>query len=242
MKHLINTFLLLVVLLMGCKKEVPPDPVTGNLSIKFDHHVDGQTLSFEDTYYSNAAGNQYRVLMLKYIISGVSLYRDGKRAFRQSTPPKVISGKYEDTQTLLLKNIPIGSYDSISFSLGAVREFNYDNAFELGYDDLGMYWPTSMGGGYHFMRFEGHWKDGADYGGYAFHIGQNENLITTGFPVSIMVELSQSSNLGVEMNLNEWFENPHLYNLKIESGYTMGDTVKMNMLVQNGHNVFSIKN
>ncbi len=226
---------------MGCKSEDSLDPAAGNLSIKFDHHVDGQALSFEDTYYSNAAANQYRVLMLKYMISGVSLYREGKRAFRQTTAPKVISGKYEDTQMMLLKSIPTGNYDSVSFSLGVVPEFNYDNAFELGYDDLGMYWPTSMGGGYHFMRFEGHWKDGADYGGYAFHLGQNENLITVGFGISLIIEENQSSNIGIEMNLNEWFENPHLYDLKVESGYTMGDTIKMNMLVQNGHNVFSIK-
>ncbi len=241
MKHLSKISVLLLVLLFGCKEEDVTDPVTGNLSLKFDHHVDGQVLSFEDTYYSNAAGNQYRVLMLKYLISGASLYKDGKRTFRQTTPPQVISGRYADTQTLLLKGVTVGHYDSISFSLGAVREFNYDNAFELGYDDLGMYWPTSMGGGYHFMRFEGHWKDGADYGGYAFHIGQNENLITTGFPVDVTIEQSVSTHLGVEMNLNEWFDNPHLYDLKIESGYTMGDTIKMNMLVQNGHNVFSIK-
>lgn len=242
MKHLINTVILLVVLLFACKKVDTTDPKTGNLAIKFDHAVNGQTLSFEDTYYNNAAGNQYRVLMLKYLISGVTLFKDGKQTYRQNTPPKIISGKYEDTQTMLLRNIPVGNHDSISFSLGAVREFNYDNAFELGYDDLGMYWPTSMGGGYHFMRFEGHWKDGADYGGYAFHIGQNENLITTGFPVEIVIEENVSSNVGFEMNLNEWFENPHLYDLKIESGYTMGDTIKMNMLVQNGHNVFSVKN
>lgn len=241
MKSRIILSLLVLAAAVSCSKE-QNDPVeTGLLELQFEHQIDGDPLEMDNTFYTNAAGNQYRVILLKYFISGVTLFSKGKVIFRQSSTPSVISANHSESCGFTLAEVPAGDYDSISFSLGVVPELNYDDAFPLGYDDLGMYWPTSMGGGYHFMRFEGHWKDGDQYGGFAFHIGQNENLITTGFPLQLSIASAEPAQLDFVMNLNQWFEDPHFYDLKVESGYTMGDTVKMNMLVENGHRVFTLK-
>ncbi len=244
MKKYLKFLALIFVFSTACEKEeeAPVVSPSSSLDLAFEHIIDSDSLQFDNTFYTNAAGNEYRVTFLKYIISGVELYTDGKRMFRQNTDPTVISARYVDSRMAPIPNAPLGTYDSIAFSMGVVPEYNYDNAFELSYNDLGMYWPTSLGGGYHFMRFEGHWRDGAVTGGYAFHIGQNENLITIGFPVNLTITKENKSQLTFLMNLNEWFDNPHFYDLTVESGYTMGDTIKMNMLVENGHNVFSLKN
>jgi hypothetical protein len=45
-------------------------------------------------------------------------------------------------------------------------------------DNLNMAWPTAMGGGYHFLKMEGHYLDSLNTNqGYAIHIGKNENLM-----------------------------------------------------------------
>ena len=36
-----------------------------------------------------------------------------------------------------------------------------------------MAWPDVMGGGYHFLKLEGHYKKDSLLAGYAMHIGQN---------------------------------------------------------------------
>lgn len=228
-------------LALNCTKEKNNPVETGLLELQFEHQVDGDSLEIGNTFYTNAAGNKYRVTLLKYFISGVTLYSKGKKLFRQNSNPSVITANYADSRKFTLAQVPVGEYDSISFSLGVIPELNYDDAFQLDYDDLGMYWPASLGGGFHFMRFEGHWKDGSQYGGFAFHLGQNENLITTGFPLQLHIAAPEQAQLIFVMNLNQWFEAPHLYDLKVESGYTMGDTIKMNMLVENGRHIFSLK-
>lgn len=225
---------------VACGKDDKPGPPEGNLRLHFDHQVDGDSLKLSEMIYTNAAGNSYRVVRLKYFISGVKLFSNGSLAFEGGLPV-AINAFYEDSRELLCSKVPVGSYDSLSFSLGVVPKYNYDKAFELTNNTLDMYWPTSLGGGYHFMKFEGHWKDGDQTGGYAFHLGQNENLVTTGFGVDLQVKENETSTVDLVMNVNQWFEDPYLYDLKVEGGYTMGDTLQMGMLVSNGHNVFSLK-
>lgn len=207
----------------------------------FSHTVDEDSLQFSKMIYSNSSGNEFSVFRLHYFISGVSLYREGVREFRQATKPQAINARYADSRSILLQNVPAGSFDSLSFSLGVVPEWNYDNAFQLSTNDLHMYWPPELGGGYHFMKFEGHWQDSGQFGGFAFHIGQNENLVSSGFPLELKIKEKEMARLDVAMNVNKWFDEPFTYNLLHQGGYTMGDTVQMGWLVSNGHDVFSLK-
>lgn len=229
-------------LIYACEKaDVAVENPTSNLSITFDHTVDNDSLILDDTYYQNAAGNQYRVTTLKYFVSGLTLYKNGEEIWRTEAKPISIDAHYREFCYAEYKSVPVGSYDSLSIALGVVPEFNYDGAFELSYNDYNMYWPTSMGGGYHFLKFEGHWQDGEQFGVFAFHIGGNANLITLGFGLPLQVSSNQTLPLGMTMNTNEWFNNPYLYDLTVEEGYTMGDPVLMNRLKENGSNAFTMK-
>lgn len=234
-------FLSFFVVLMGCSKEEDKAPPPGTLELKLEHQVDGDSLQFSQMIYTNAAGNTYRVVRLKYFISGVKLYTGGKAVYEQSSEPAPINALYTEDSWFSLTDVPPGSYDSLSICMGVVPGYNYQDAFPLSNDNWDMYWPTSLGGGYHFMKFEGHWEHKGAYGGYAFHIGQNENLITTGFPVQLQLQSNEQEQVSLIMNVNQWFEDPFLYDLSKEGGYTMGDTVQMGMLVSNGHKVFSLK-
>lgn len=241
MKSLYLPIILLSLVFTSCNKDskVENTPV-GSILFEFAHRAGTDSLIFDNSFYTNAAGNEFRVSYLKYFISGVCLYKNEKVIFESNARPTSINGKYLEYSNKLEQNIPVGKYDSISFSMGLVPEYNSHDAFELNYNDLGMYWPIDLGGGYHFMKFEGHWKDGDDFGTFAFHLGNNDNLLTVGFPISQQIEDNITNNMTVIMDVNEWFANPYLYDLTKEDGYTMGNGPQMQILVNNGHNVFSI--
>ncbi len=228
-------------LLSSCGKDSNAETKqSGAIHFEFTHRAGADSLIFDNSFYTNAAGNEYRVSYLKYFISGICLYANGKMMYESKARPTSINGKYLEYNSKLEQNIPVGKYDSISFSMGIIPEYNIHDAFELNYNDLGMYWPIDLGGGYHFMKFEGHWKDGDDFGTFAFHLGNNDNLLTVGFPFVQQIEGNITNNITVVMDVNEWFATPYLYDLTKEDGYTMGNGSQMQILVNNGHNVFSI--
>ena len=242
MKRYFPLIFIVALLSTACrKKEVQATPEHGSVLLFFEHWTNNDYVLFEQAYYTNAAGNQYRISSLRYFISGLKLYQNGVEKFYSETPPISINGKYAEYCMADYHKIPTGKYDSLSLAFGVVPEYNHHGSFELNYNDYNMYWPENMGGGYHFMKFEGHWKDGHELGTFAFHIGGAENLLTLGFRTTVDIDESIPANLTIAMNTNQWFESPYLYDLTKETGYTMGDTLRMKRLVENGKNAFSIK-
>jgi len=240
--HKLLILIFALAIFSSCKKEeAKPENPTGTVSINFNHYAGNDSLVMDNKYYENAAGNQYRVSFLKYFVSGLALYKNGTRIWHTQAPPISINAKYTEYCIAEFQKVSVGEYDSLSIAFGIVPEYNYHGSFEMDYNDYNMYWPENMGGGYHFMKFEGHWKDGADFGTFAFHIGANENLISLGFKIPVSIALQQTTSFIITMNTNEWFENPYLYDLTQEDGYTMGDPVQMNNLVQNGQRAFTLR-
>lgn len=103
-----------------------------------------------------------------------------------------------------------------------------------------MAWPTAMGGGYHFIKIEGHYLDtSSTIQGFAIHLGKNNNLVN----VAINQVLNQQNSLhnySLIFNINEVFSNPYLYNLNIDNNYTMSDSVAMFKIKSNMKDAFSI--
>lgn len=229
-----------LILLVSCGPDpLPPPGPRGQMQIDFNHVVEGDSLVFGQKYH-NAAGNEYSVSKLKYFVSGLRLYAGGERAFAKNYPV-VINGRYADEQQWVIDDIPAGRYDSLQFILGIVPEHNITNGLDLEPHNMEMFWPVDMGGGYHFMKFEGHWQHGSDFGGYAFHLGLNENHVRHHYRHSFHIEEAQPLHLLAIMDMNRWFDTPHHYDLRVEGGYTMGDSRQMKMLVENGSNAISLK-
>lgn len=228
-------------LLIGCSPDDPVSPEDGNLTIAFSHKVDGDSLQFHSAYYTNAAGNEYRVTRLQYFVSGIELYRNGQRQYLQDCEPYKVNAEKPEYCSFQVRGIPAGRVDSIAFCLGVVPEWNYSYSFQLLPEDIHMYWSPALGGGYHFLKFEGHWTDADQYGGFAFHIGFNEYLLHVGYPVNLEIPDGGIADLHVEMNVNEWFNNPFQFNLRDGNGYTMGDSVLMYRLMENGKHTMRIR-
>ena len=104
-----------------------------------------------------------------------------------------------------------------------------------------MGWPDMMGGGYHFLKLEGHWMDTGGQLGYAMHIGKNGFLVKAGTKASLQVLGGKTINRKLMMNINEWFAHPNTYNLATDGVYSMGNAPLMKKLSENGSDVLSFE-
>ncbi len=250
---------LVTLLSSSCRKNDIKEENGGHLSFTFQHSVDGNPLVTDTMMYRNAAGNPYLVTNIQYFISDVMLH--------MSNGDSVPVNKYDDihyvdtdldeTQIYYLPDtIPEGDYQSISFTFGISAEKNISNRF-VNPPESNMFWPEHLGGGYHYMKLNGKWRDTADViRPFNFHLGigqiyDSAGQITGFIHNDFRVELPSSSlqivkgkitQVDLDMNVNQWFEDPNIFDFNVWGGAIMQNQEAMHIACQNGHNVFSVKN
>ena len=103
--------------------------------------------------------------------------------------------------------------------------------------------PAMLGGGYHYMRLEGKYKDTAAMDiGYAYHaIRANDMNVTpllledTSFVVNLgQVTVSNTTDIEIKMNVAEWFKNPNTWNLNTLFATLMPNFEAQKMISENG--------
>ena len=250
-----------ILLLWTACKPTPapaPDVPAGKLRIEFTHEVDGKSLVFDTIRYVNAAGNPYLVSNIQYFISDVCLHK--------SNGDSLLLDKWEDihyvdtdlpnTWVYALKDdIPDGIYSSVSFTFGINAAKNQTLMF-VNPPESDMFWPVYLGGGYHYMKLNGKWKDpNGTIRPFNFHMGIGQIYDSSGnitgfvqnyfkvvLPASgFQISKGQIANLELKMNVNEWFEDPHIFDFNQWGGDIMQKQAAMQIAKENGHNVFSVK-
>jgi hypothetical protein len=259
-----DVFLLLLLLFTGCKKCDNPTPLvpSGTIVFSVDHQVDGEPLKLNEQVYTNAAGNEYLITDVKYFISDITFYRnDGSRkAIGEVRDIFYIDENIAYTKTILFPDkIPAGTYDSITFIFGISEAKNKSNIF-LNPPESIMGWPVVLGGGYHYMMMNGKWlAPNGQIMPFNFHLGIGQLYKGTGYNVDsiyafvqnyFIVSLPGSSftmndqekiTFGLTMHIQNWFENPHVYDHNHWGGAIMQKQPAMQMAKENGWNVFSIR-
>jgi hypothetical protein len=105
-----------------------------------------------------------------------------------------------------------------------------------------MEWPATMGGGYHFLKLEGHYRDNGSEVGYATHLGTNMMLVKCVIPAAVLdIRGGQTQQVKLTMNLNEWYQNPQTYSFKADGDYSMNDMALMAKLRNNARDVFTLQ-
>lgn len=187
----------------------------------------------------NTAGNIYSVHNINMYISNITLKRDDGTIYISKKIFYIDPSQISKT-SFQLDSIPKGNYLEISYLIGIDSLRNIDFGLETTIDNLNMAWPTAMGGGYHFIKIEGHYMDTANtIQGYAIHLGKNENLVkikTTG----PLIQEHELHNYSITFNINEVFQNPYLYNLNLDNNYTMSDSVAMLKIKTNMQDAFTL--
>lgn len=242
----------------ACKDDPPEPPKpSGKLIFNFMHHINGADVDYDTLMYTNAAGNLYSVNEIQYFISDVTLYKsDGSKvmiedwkdyAYVDIDIPSTLTWNVYDS-------IPVGDYDSISFTFGFNAEKNQSFMF-VNPPERDMFWPEYLGGGYHYMKLNLKWMGPDGYAlGNTFHLGIGQTYDTQGnitgfvqnfFNISLpnsSFSMADKKTMVVDlvMNVEEWFDNPNVYDFDYWGTNTMQNQDAMHTIAENGWNVFSV--
>ncbi len=229
-------------LLTACKKdeeETPtPAPTSSTVTFSLQHEVDGDALVYNTQWYNHPAGSYtYSVTRLFYYLSDVRLVK------ADSSTVLLKDFQYVDAEqsqfcSFSASSVPLDDYIGLKFNIGLDSVLNQTDALPATSENQGMEWPVPMGGGYHFMKFEGYYTDTVQHG-FAMHLGRNENLVSTAIWQRVAVQ-STAVNFTMTMNLNEWFRNPAIYDFNVDGSSSMGSMPAMMKLAMNGPDVFRL--
>ena len=237
------TILCATAILSACDKDedtpAPPmaAPVSTNTTLLVEHHVDDAPLVYDVVAFTNAAGHQYSVSRLQYYLSELTLLGSNGTPDHTITGPFYINGTA--TNSFDLGTLPVGSYSGATMLLGLPPALNLTGALPSLIENINLAWPEPMGGGYHFMKFEGHFLDAGTPTGFAMHIGRNENLPTCAMAQSIAFN-GNAGKLVLRFNLNEVFRTPNTYDLST-GNYSMGSMMLMALLRDNCADAFTME-
>lgn len=240
LQRLILPSVLLALLVSGCKKEEadpptsPPPPVPAVLSVS--HMVDHQPLTYDTLLYTNEAGTLYSVTRVEYYLSELVLLGTGSTANDTLHGPWYVNAA--GVTDFDLSGLRAGTYSGATMLLGLPPALNLTGSLPNTLANINMAWPEPMGGGYHFIKFEGHFASDGAQAGYAMHIGKDAFLPHCDLPQGFTISGS-GGKLLLTFNLNEVFRTPNTYDLAT-GNYSMGNMALMTQLKENCANAFTI--
>lgn len=217
-----------------------------SLSINFHHVVDGADIIFgnENIIYQNNASNMYSVRRILYVLSDVVLYFDNDVLELEDFI--FINTDIPETLIYSINELP-ALCSGISFRIGFSSQENVENAYINVSNNFhnSMLWPnlndplSPFQGGYHYMKLEGKYMDLLE-GEYFYntHTGptgaEDFSILYSEF------NFAPSQNITVEMNVNNWYNNP-TYDLGSFGPGIMDNIIAQSELFDNGLDVFSVE-
>lgn len=227
-----------------------------SITFNFTHNYDLTPVTasdFNTIKYTNNYGSQHSITKLRYLISDIALHMpNGDSVLIDGYNFIDLANGTGLVYSPSLK-IPDGVYSSISYTWGFDAT---DNVTGI-YTDLNVAswsWPMMLGGGYHFMQFEGLFIDDTmATRGFALHNGTAREITATPDTIfhdnSYRVKMNAPSTFGInkdvnttinlKMNIAEWFKNPTQWNLNVYGPMLMPNYAAQVLMNQNGRSVFN---
>jgi hypothetical protein len=242
-------FFFFLLIILSCKDETEccVNPTIA-IKLKFTHNWDGVELSssdFNEFKFRTANNDLISISRLRYLVSNV-LFNNTIES--SSTIYSLIDIDKNET-TLLVTGVPISKVNALAFTFGFRDEDNLDGVYaDLNSASFNV--PEMLGGGYHYMQFDGKFKDSnnadANFNYHAIRsadITDPDNIILqdTSFEVDLgNIEITENTTIEIKMNVAEWFKNPNTWNLKELNTVLMPNFDAQILMNENGQSVFSL--
>lgn len=162
MKNICSFLFAIVLLSVTACSDDETNPTVGTLAIEFDNIVGtaNTELNTSGTPYTNSNSEAYKVTWLTYYVSNIKLKREDGTIYTDEVKSDGSAGYYlidetdEESQLVVLKNLPKGNYTEVTFTIG-VDASQVDEGAQTGPLDpaKGLFW--SWNSGYIFMAIEG---------------------------------------------------------------------------------------
>lgn len=245
MMRWILPFLIIASLMAGCSKKENfepielPDPDVNKIPVvmSVEYTFGTSPLVLDTMLYTSAAGLRMSVVDVKYYLSRIEVADENNKKHR------LLDYVYGDTRknNVFEGKLPAGlKAKSLHLIIGFNTEDNRHDYLESTMENFNMIWPTEMGGGYHFLKFEGRYlsSDGKSRG-YAMHLGENGYEVYVEMPMDKQFT-SENQTIKLRMDVHRWLFNPVTYDFEKDGNYSMGIAENMEKLKKNGNDVLSI--
>ena len=236
MEYRSSVLLVFCTLFIACSRS---DDDIGEVTINFNHTIDGTELVREDLLYTNAAGNVYSLSRLEYIISDIALETAGGK--RTHISPFHYRNAFSESTRNTTARVAGGEYTRLLFTFGINGTRNQTSSLPNLDHFNNMAWPAPMGGGYHYMRMEGLFQGDEGEAAFLTHTGPaggEDYSFDVSLPLSLYIA-GESLEVEVIMNLNEWYDSPTIYDFNNRGGI-MSNAEAQLILQTNGATVFSV--
>jgi len=236
-----KTFLLIsaiVCLFTSCEKD---KEIATDITVNFNHTVNGSDLVTNSIDYINEAGENYDVKTLKYLISEITLHSENGSSLLLDEV-HFIDILDESTFSFTYNDVPNNNYTSISFDMGLDSTKNKSNKYVNEDFHTTMFWPELNGGGYHYMKLEGAYINDSTFynthtggtmgGDYSFKHLEN---------ISLKVDNDlEDVSVNINMELSNWYNSPQIEFYSYGMGIMMNMTIQMNIQMNGVTDVFSV--
>ena len=236
--------ILILILVTRCSEEkeccVQPQ---FTITLNFTHHWNGLKITpqdFNELKFTNENGERLSIERLRYLISNISLI-NGKNYH-------LIDVGENSGTSITIPELTDESY-ALSFRFGLSDEDNTDGTYQ-DLNSVSFSVPGVLGGGYHFMQFDGKYIDNNNEAtGFNYHTikgvdttdPDNLKFEDTSFEVNLgTVVVANTTEIEIKMNLAEWFKNPNTWNLNELNTVLMPNFEAQKMMRANGDSVFSL--
>lgn len=237
--------LILSVSLVSCKDDDETNTESSSVVFNFKHLYKQENLTIRNDNqltYITQTSNQYNVKSLKYYISKLTLEKADGSLYDVNMYKLINPAAGESYTQYVLNNVPSAVYKKLHFVFGIDSTRNTLLGLPNNSETNSMEWPIVLGGGYHFMMLEGVFKKSdSSLSGYAIHLGKSPNQYKASFNIDLDMTVTNTRNIDIIMNVDQWFDGVNKVNLNDGYGYIMEDSLKQMQFKQNANSVFSIE-
>lgn len=244
MKKIIWFFV--IIAFTSCKDDtdccVNLEPV--NVTLKFTHNWDGTPVTasdFNSFNYVTENGESVSMERLRYVVSNINLGSESK-------PYQLVDLGINSGFEITFNNVAQG-VNNLNFTFGFSDADNIDGVYQ-DLNTVSFNVPGMLGGGYHYMQFDGKYKDtnnlDANFNYHAIRAvdrSDPNNLIfeDTSFLVDFgSVTITNNATIEIKMNIAEWFKNPNTWDLNQLNTVLMPNFEAQRLISANGKSVFSL--
>ena len=245
MKKLFS-LLFIILIFVSCEKEsvccVTIQPI--KVTLKFTHNWDGVPVTssdFNDFKFTTENGELIAIDQLRYLVSNITVGNSVK-------PYQLINLGENQGLEITFNEIPQGS-NFLKFTFGFADSDNIDGIYQ-DLNSVSFNVPAMLGGGYHYMQFDGKYKDNNNQdANFNYHVIRSvdrtdpNNLVfqDTSFEVDLgTFDFKNDTTIEVKMNIAEWFKNPNTWDLNQLNTVLMPNFGAQKMMSANGKSVFSL--
>lgn len=202
---LILAFFATLLSLASCSKDEPNTTIsTGTMTLEFEAMANDTKLALNSPYNNTSNSESMSFSLFQYYVSNIVLTKTDGTKYTLPKNESYFLVKHDGSANpeITLKNIPVGDYNAVTFSIGvdSIANLSDPTTLPAALDVAnGMHWSWAQG--YVFLKAEGKVNTSTDF---KYHLGLNSNLksvtlASTSESATVRTNISPNIHLGVDI-------------------------------------------